>query len=105
MEKSRGISKYKTVVIDYEGMQACLDQHSEQGWMLHTVSPDSWRKVAGLERETHAGDEGGPNRDEEEYVASYYLLVFVREDDPQFDMGLAAATQELPETGYPLRGF
>ncbi|MDR3709310.1 MAG: hypothetical protein P4L33_13500 [Capsulimonadaceae bacterium] len=102
------MSKYKTVVVDYEGMQASLDQHAEQGWKLLTVTPDAWRKLATYEAEANSSEgrtENGKGSRDEEFVASYYLLVFVREDDPRFDLGLASASHELPEKGYPIPEF
>lgn len=88
--------KYKTAVTDYEGMQGVLDAHAEQGWRLFSVTPDTWRK-------TVADDDGmdSPPFQElnthgrtQEYSASYYLLVFQR-DDLLEDRGSLAAMQEL----------
>ena len=37
--------RYKTAVTDYEGMQGLLDSHAEQGWLLFSVTPDTWRRM------------------------------------------------------------
>jgi len=97
--------RYKTIVVDYEAMQACLDQHSEQGWKLKSVSVDSWRRVvnvrsAAAEQAVTSRDSGAP---EEEIVASYYLLVFVRDDDPRPERGRAAA--QMQEKGFSIPEF
>jgi len=77
-------------------MQSILDTHAEQGWRLFSLSPDTWRK-------TLAGDDGmdtppfeelNPRGHTQEYSASYYLLVFQR-DDLLADQGSLAAMEEL----------
>jgi len=94
------MTKYKTAVVDYEGMQECLDQHSAQGWRLFCVNMDTWRKVEG-ERLGGAAPQGGigvPSDDSamDVYSASYYLLVFMREEDPMRESSLAEAIEEIP---------
>ncbi len=95
------MQKYKTAVTDYEGMQRVLDTHAEQGWKLFSVTPDTWRKSI-------AGDEGmdsppfqelNPHGHTQEYSASYYLLVFQRDDLLQ-EQGSLNAMQEL----FPVAG-
>ncbi|MDQ2798722.1 MAG: hypothetical protein M3Y13_03655 [Armatimonadota bacterium] len=90
--------RYKTVVTDYEGMQGLLDSHAEQGWRLFSVSPDTWRKSLGQNdgmvpppfEELSAPGLG------QEYSASYYLLVFQRDDVQDTREALAVAEQTLP---------
>ena len=91
--------RYKTVVTDYEGMQAVLDSHAMQGWRLFSATPDTWRKSAapgdGIDRApfeelTQPGDVT------QEYSASYYLLVFHREDNFVDDLLAATAEEPLP---------
>jgi hypothetical protein len=75
--------KYKTVVTDYEGMQGVLDTHSAQGWRLFSLSPDTWRKsITSANDTTSPFDElaSTPGATAFEYSASYYLLVFHRDD-------------------------
>lgn len=90
--------QYKTVVTDYEGMQGVLDMHSAQGWRLFSLTPDTYRKSipSGMadgdaspfeELATH----GAPAT--QEYSASYYLLVFQREDALE-DTGRLASLEE-----------
>ena len=99
---------YKTMVVDYEAMQACLDQHAEQGWKLKSVTPDSWRRVLNVKAPSTPGepldahDSGAP---EEELVASYYLLVFVRDDEPVHERGRATAAEAVPESGFTFPEF
>lgn len=92
--------KYKTAVTDYEGMQGTLDTHAEQGWKLFSVTPDTWRK-------TLSDDEGmdSPPFQElnthgrtQEYSASYYLLVFQRDDLLPEQGALAAMGELFPAT-------
>ncbi len=89
--------RYKTAVTDYEGMQGVLDAHATQGWRLFSVTPDTWRKSVapedGLDRAPF--EELAPPGDvTQEYSASYYLLVFQREDSAVDE--LMAATAEEP---------
>jgi hypothetical protein len=88
------MQKYKTAVTDYEGMQGVLDLHAAQGWRLFSLAPDTWRKMTSTER----GMEPPPFDDLatepiQEYSASYYLLVFAR-DEPLEDPNLLASLQE-----------
>lgn len=91
--------KYKSLVTDYEGMQGVLDTHAEQGWQLVSVSPDTWRRSEGA----NAGGEASPfdelnaqSGSAIEYSASYYLLVFQREEGLDLREGYAAAEEPLP---------
>ena len=98
--------KYKTVVTDYEGMQGALDTHSIQGWRLFSVTPDTWRKSLGTETgmEHRAFEElSAPGDMTQEYSASYYLVVFQREDNTVDE--LLAATAEEPLSAAILPGF
>jgi len=86
--------KYKSVVTDYEGMQAQLDTHAAQGWRLFSVTPDTWRKSTGS-----AGSDSPPfdelstsTAPTQEYSASYYLIIFER--DEYADLGERAASAE-----------
>lgn len=93
-----GARKYKTVVTDYEGMQGLLDTHASQGWKLLSVTPDTWRRNAG----SGQGMEAAPFEQLEgpsmvEYSASYYLLVFERDDPAGDDSRLAALEEALPQ--------
>ncbi len=94
--------QYKTVVTDYEGMQGALDTHAAQGWRLFSIAPDTWRKTVAAD----SGMEAPPFDDLEmqpvqEYSASYYLLVFAR-DEPREKRPRAAALQEaLPREARP----
>ncbi|HEX5322531.1 MAG TPA: hypothetical protein VFW40_02010 [Capsulimonadaceae bacterium] len=92
------MTKYKTSVVDYEGMQECLDQHAAQGWRLFCVNADTWRKVEGegLSGPQGAGGVSADSAPVAEYSASYYLLVFFREEDSLRDTALAEAIEELP---------
>ncbi len=96
--------KYKTVVTDYEGMQGQLDAHSTQGWRLFSVTPDTWRKSTA----DNAGMENSPFEElnthghTQEYSASYYLLIFQRDDTPDMIVELLAAEEALPASAHPL---
>ena len=85
------------MVTDYEGMQGVLDMHALQGWRLFSVSPDTWRKSIapndGMERPPFE-ELTPPGDSTQEYSASYYLLVFQREDNTVEE--LLAATAEEP---------
>lgn len=91
------MQKYKTVVTDYEGMQGILDAHAEQGWGLFSVTPDTWRKVI-------ASDQGmeSPQFDNmkahstQEYSASYYLLVFLRDEYIEGNERMASLMEAFP---------
>lgn len=91
--------RYKTAVTDYEGMQAVLDMHAMQGWKLFSVSPDTWRKSVapndGIDRAPFE-DLPVPGDMTQEYSASYYLLVFQREDDTVEELLAATAEEPLP---------
>ena len=91
--------RYKPVLSDYEGMQACLDQHSEQGWQLFSVTPDTFRKSEG------SGSIGDSSPFEElnvhgsqadELTASYYLLMFQRDEGRETRDAYAEAEESLP---------
>lgn len=91
--------RYKTVVTDYEGMQAVLDVHTMQGWRLFSLSPDTWRKSIAPEpgMDHRPFEELNPPGDAtQEYSASYYLLVFQREDNFVDDLLAATAEEQLP---------
>ena len=94
------MTRYKSVLVDYEGLQGALDSHSEQGWKLVSANPDTWRKVgdgAGVSEILGSTSSGRPA---EEYCASYYLLIFSRDDDPPFDRALESAAEEIDSTNY-----
>ena len=91
--------RYKTIVTDYEGMQAVLDTHAEQGWLLFSVTPDTWRRTVS----ENSGMEQSPfeeldseSRAMREYSASYYLLVFQSEEGLGDRQSYAAAQEPLP---------
>ncbi len=94
--------RYKPVLSDYEGMQACLDLHSEQGWQLFSVTPDTFRKSEGRgnpadsspfeELNVHGGQA-------DELTASYYLLMFQREEGRETREAYAEAEESLPMAG------
>lgn len=91
--------RYKTIVTDYEGMQGILDTHAEQGWLLFSVTPDTWRRTVS---ET-SGMDSSPfeeldtnSRAMREYSASYYLLVFHRDERLGATESYAAAQEPLP---------
>jgi hypothetical protein len=92
--------KYKSVVTDYEGMQALLDSHASLGWRLFSLTPDTWRKsVASDGTDSPPFDElttsGKPT---EEYSASYYLLIFEREDFLDDRERAISAEETLPKS-------
>lgn len=93
--------QYKTVVTDYEGMQGVLDMHSAQGWRLFSLTPDTYRKSA----PSGMGDGDASPFDElathgapatQEYSASYYLLVFQRDDTGEESGRLASLEEAFP---------
>ena len=88
--------KYKSVVTDYEGMQALLDTHAAQGWRLFSVTPDTWRRSASSSAtDTAPFDElSGATSPTLEYSASYYLVIFER--DEFLDMHERSASAEEP---------
>ena len=90
--------RYKTVVTDYEGMQGLLDAHAAQGWRLFSVAPDTWRKSVGQDSgmEPPPFEELNAPGGSQEYSASYYLLVFQRDDTLDPREALATAEQALP---------
>lgn len=91
--------RYKTIVTDYEGMQGVLDTHAEQGWLLFSVTPDTWRRTVS---ETSGMDQSPfeeldtESRAMREYSASYYLLVFQSEERLADRETYAAAQEPLP---------
>lgn len=96
------MTKYKSVITDYEGLQALLDTHATQGWRLFSVAVDTWRKS------TEPGGGGDPPFDElttsgkptQEYSASYYLVLFEREDYLDAGERVVAAEESLPRHYY-----
>ena len=94
--------RYKPVLSDYEGMQACLDQHSEQGWQLFSVTPDTFRKSEG----SGSTGDSSPFEDlnvhgsqADELTASYYLLMFQRDEGREAREAYAEAEEALPIAG------
>jgi hypothetical protein len=98
--------QYKTALVDYEGLQDFLDSCGEQGWRLVSLTPDTWRRVSGDPSASRAvgmmrtQDDGAPA---DEFCASYYLLVFSRDDDPQVthSHGKAVEVLDLPDYSFP----
>jgi len=94
------MTKYKTAVTDYEGLETCLNSHAAQGWRLATLNADTWRKSLptgdqdGMPFASLASD-GVPSI---EYSASYYLVVFQRDDYGDV-LELANAAEEQPSHG------
>ena len=90
--------RYKTVVTDYEGMQGILDSHSEQGWRLFSLTPDTWRRTfsesSGMEQSPFE-ELDTESRAMREYSASYYLLVFQRDEGREMREAYAAAEEPL----------
>jgi hypothetical protein len=81
--------QYKTALVDYEGLQDFLDSR---------VSGDpSASRAVGMMR---TQDDGAPA---DEFCASYYLLVFSRDDDPQVthSHGKAVEVLDLPDYSFP----
>ena len=77
--------KYKTVVTDYEGMQGVLDAHSAQGWRLFSADAGHLAQVGrsatrGMEQPPFEELDAHEQQGTQEYSASYYLLVFARDD-------------------------
>jgi hypothetical protein len=103
-EALRKMPKYKTIVTDYEGMQGLLDTHTEQGWRLFCVNPDTWRKSIAADNAMDSPPfeelnvHGGGTQ---EYSASYYLLVFFREDNSEKVSRAASAQEERPVSQLP----
>ena len=99
--------RYKTVVTDYEGMQAVLDSHSEQGWVLFSLTPDTWRRSLSESSDLEQSpfeELDTQNRGVREYSASYYLLVFQSDEGNDTVQSYAAAEQPLPYSAS-LPGF
>ncbi len=99
--------RYKTIVTDYEGMQGVLDTHAMQGWRLFSLAPDTWRKSlategGGMDRMPFE-ELNRPGDATQEYSASYYLLVFQRDDNSVDE--LLASTAEEPLSAATLPGF
>lgn len=96
------MTKYKTMVSDYEGMQSILDNQAESGWKLFSVTADTWRKIVQTEDLDGAEANEGlapPPRPAAEYSASYYLLVFIRESNSDVETWQAQAEEMLPSQG------
>ena len=101
------MKRYKTVVTDYEGMQGALDTHSEQGWELFSVTPDTWRRTLSPNSDLEQSpfeELDTQSRGTREYSASYYLLVFLCEEGRDTVESYAAAEQPLPYSAA-LPGF
>lgn len=99
--------RYKTVVTDYEGMEGVLDSHSEQGWVLFALTPDTWRRSLSENSDLEQSpfeELDTQNRGVREYSASYYLLVFQSDDSNDTVQSYAAAEQPLPYSAS-LPGF
>ena len=91
--------RYKTVVTDYEGMQGVLDAHAEQGWLLFSLTPDTWRRSLSENSDLEQSpfeELATQNRGTREYSASYYLLVFQSDESRDTKESYAAAEQPLP---------
>jgi hypothetical protein len=91
--------RYKTAVTDYEGMQGVLDTHSEQGWELFSLTPDTWRRSLSENSDLEQSpfeELDTQNRGMREYSASYYLLVFQCDESREGTESFAAAEQPLP---------
>lgn len=90
--------RYKTVVTDYEGMQGVLDSHSEQGWLLLSLTPDTWRRTfaenSGMEQSPFE-ELDSSSRGMREYSASYYLLVFQSDESRELRQAYASAEEPL----------
>lgn len=99
--------RYKTVVTDYEGMQGTLDTHSEQGWELFSLTPDTWRRTLSPNSDLEQSpfeELDTQSRGMREYSASYYLLVFQCDEGREAGESYAAAEQPLPYSAA-LPGF
>ncbi len=101
------MKRYKTAVTDYEGMQGVLDAHSEQGWELFSLTPDTWRRSLSENSDLEQSpfeELATQNRGTREYSASYYLLVFQSDETRDTTQSYAAAEQPLPYSAS-LPGF
>jgi hypothetical protein len=99
--------RYKTVVTDYEGMQRCLDDSSESGWRLFSVTADTWRKVIGS---ANSGDPleamGTPiGEAAAQYSASYYLVILYREDALDREVATMSASEDVALDDYPSSSY
>jgi hypothetical protein len=93
--------KYKSVVTDYEGMQAILDTHAAQGWRLFSVTPDTWRKSVSTEGDPAPfGELSNTPTGTQEYSASYYLIIFERDDFHDLHERAGAMEEPLPRHFY-----
>lgn len=94
--------RYKTVLTDYEGLQRCLDDSSESGWQLFSVTPDTWRKMLGTDEPADALESIGVQMGEAsaQYCASYYLVILFRDDIHEYETVTAAASEELTLEDY-----
>ncbi len=101
------MKRYKTAVTDYEGMQGVLDMHAEQGWVLFSLTPDTWRRSLSENSDLEQSpfeELATQNRGTREYSASYYLLVFQSDEGREVTESYAAAEQPLPYSAA-LPGF
>jgi hypothetical protein len=91
------MTKYKTVVTDYEGLQRCLDDATESGWHLFSVQPDTWRKVVGSNGDSDPLEAMGVPVGEPtaQYSASYYLIILYRDDNLEHQVGAIAQSEDL----------
>jgi hypothetical protein len=96
------MTRYKSVLVDYEGLQDSLDTHAQQGWKLVSANPDTWRKVDNILGVSEILGSRSSERPATEYCASYYLLIFVRDDDQEFDRAHAATAEEEEFSGFTL---
>jgi hypothetical protein len=98
--------EYKTVVTDYEGMQDILTTHAGQGWQLKSATPDTWRFLVSNTLGLHMPT----TKEEPEHVvtrelsASYYLLIFERENDLHRGRLTESASEDLSYTLPDLYG-
>ena len=81
-------------------MQALMDINSAQGWNLFSVTPDTWRKSVPTGNDSSQSPFEGlnPGAPAIEYTASYYLVVFQREDSLDSREMAATASEERPRS-------
>jgi hypothetical protein len=110
--RSGSVYSYKTIVTDYEGMQESLLVYGSQGWKLVSVSPDTWRIVVSKlgDSDTLGLGSAGSLADSnllnsQELSASYYLLVFEREDDIPVAVAHESAVESLDVPDFSLPDY